>query len=94
MRFEWDEDKNRTNLAKHGISFEAATWVFEDPFRVSVLDQSENEERWRTVGSAGGVVLLLVVHTTSDQDGQEVIRIISARKATAAERKRYEEDDA
>ena len=94
MRFEWDEDKSRANLAKHGVSFEAAAWVFEDPFRVSVLDPSANEVRWRTVGSAGGVVLLLVVHTESDQDGEEVIRIISARKATAAERKRYEEDDA
>lgn len=94
MRFEWDESKNRANLAKHGMSFEAATWVFEDPLRVSALDPSESEERWRTVGSAGGVVLLLVVHAVGDQGGEEVVRIISARKATAAERKRYEEDDA
>ncbi len=92
MTFEWDERKNRQNRAKHGVSFEAATLVFDDPHAVGVPDQTEKgEERWKTVGMAAGVVPLLVVHTHREEGGEEYIRIISARKATPRERKTYEE---
>lgn len=92
MRFEWDEKKNRGNRKKHGVGFETAKLVFEDPLHISIQDRFENgEERWRTVGHAGGVVLLLVAHTYRDEDGDEVVKIISARKATRHERVRYEQ---
>ena len=92
MTFEWDERKNRRNRAKHGVSFEAATLVFDDPHAVGVPDRTEEgEERWKTVGMAAGVVPLLVVHTHREEGGEEYIRIISARKATPRERKTYEE---
>jgi uncharacterized DUF497 family protein len=92
MRFEWDETKNRSNRAKHGVSFETALLAFDDPLHVSRQDRVENgEERWQTIGLAGDIVLLLVAHTCRESSGEEVIRIISARKAVARERKRYEE---
>lgn len=92
MRFEWDERKDRSNWIKHRVSFETATLVFEDPFHLSRLERIEDgEERWQTIGFASGQVLLLVAHTTRDLDNEEVIRIISARRATDNERKRYED---
>src|SRR5438477_11824043 len=64
MYFEWDERKNRANQAKHGLSFETAALVFEDPNAISVLDRVvEGEERWRTLGMAGGIAILLVART-------------------------------
>jgi uncharacterized protein len=90
MRFVWDEAKNRQNLAKHRVSFERARLVFEDPLHISIGDPYEAEERWRTMGLVNGVVILLVVHTVEEQDGEETIRIISARKATRVEREAYE----
>jgi len=92
MVFEWDERKNRAYRPKHGVSFEAATLVFDDPHAVGVPEHSEErEERWKTLGIAAGVVPLLVVHTHREEGGEEFIRIISARKATPWERKIYEE---
>ena len=93
MLITWDERKNALNKAKHGVSFETAALVFDDPLHLSVQDRMVGgEERWQTLGMAGGVVLLLVAHTYRDHGGQEGIRIISARKATARERTHYEED--
>jgi uncharacterized DUF497 family protein len=92
MRDVWDENKSRRNLAKHKVSFETATLVFDDPNALSLNDRTENdEERWHTLGLAGGIVVLLVAHTDYEEDGEEVIRIISARRATPRERKMYEE---
>ena len=92
MTFEWDETKNRRNRAKHGVSFEAATLVFDDPHAVGVPEHTEEGEvRWKTVGLAAGVVLLVVVHTHLEEGEEEYIRIISAPKATPRERKTYEE---
>ena len=92
MRFEWDEKKNQANRRKHKVSFETATLVFEDPHAISVLERiEEGEERWQTVGIAGGVVVMFVAHTYRESDGEEVVRIISARKATPRERSMYEE---
>ncbi|HEY1961921.1 MAG TPA: BrnT family toxin [Rhizomicrobium sp.] len=92
MRWTWDPDKDRRNRRIHRLSFETAALVFDDPLAVSRLDMSEGEERWQTAGDIGGVVVL-VVHTwpAADEDGNEVGRIISARKATAHERRAYEE---
>jgi uncharacterized DUF497 family protein/uncharacterized protein (DUF4415 family) len=60
MRFEWDEEKNRRNLLKHGVSFETATLVFDDPFALTQRDQlSEDEQRWITVGAAEHEAVLL-----------------------------------
>ncbi|MFB3920404.1 MAG: BrnT family toxin [Terriglobia bacterium] len=92
MRFEWDEQKSRSNLAKHQVSFETATLVFDDPFALSIYDRTvEGEDRWHTLGLVGGVVILLVVHTHTAEDEEEVIRIVSARKATPREREIYEQ---
>ena len=91
MRFVWDEVKNRANKAKHGVRFEVAKLIFDDPLHVSVPDRHEHgQERWSTVGLVG-TVTFLVVHTDVEQNGEEVVRIISARKATSRERARYEE---
>ena len=93
MLFTWDENKNTENKRKHGISFETAELVFDDPFHVSRQDRIENgEERWQTVGFVADMMLLLVAHTWEDQEGQEHVRIISARMATRIERKSYEQD--
>ncbi|MFA6020186.1 MAG: BrnT family toxin [Rhodospirillales bacterium] len=94
MRFEWDAAKDRANRNKHGVSFELARQVFEDPFHLSVQDRIEgSEERWQTIGLVGGAAVLLVAHTWREDDGVEVVRIISARKATKQERRRYEENN-
>jgi uncharacterized DUF497 family protein len=92
MRFEWDENKNRDNRIKHGVSFEVAKLVFNDPYVLSQLDRETgySEERWLTMGSVAELAVLLVVHTVREEnDGEEIIRIISARKATARERVIY-----
>jgi hypothetical protein len=92
MRFEWDVRKDAANRQKHGISFELAQRVFDDPNHLSVQDRHESgEERWQTLGLIGLVAIFMVAHTYEDEDGEEVVRIISARKATKAERKRYDE---
>ena len=94
MQFEWDENKNQANRKKHGLSFDTARLVFDDPFHISVPDHSATgEQRWRTMGMAGNIVLLVVVHTYRGEGNDEKIRIISARKATKQERKRYEQAD-
>ena len=93
MRFEWDERKEQRNVAKHGVSFDTARRIFDDPNHLSIQDRhEEGEERWQTLGLAGGIVVLLVAHTWRDEgEGREVVRIISARKATTRERRRYEQ---
>jgi len=85
-----DESKNRGNRRKHGISFEAAARIFEDPNVVSYPDcVVDGEERWHAIGSAGGIAIVLVVHTSEEQHGEEEIRIVSARKASPRERALY-----
>ena len=90
MRFEWDEKKNVANLHKHSVPFELAEEVFDDPLAVSCKDRHEKgEERWQTIDMVGRVILL-VAHTYCAGEEEEVIRIISARKATKQERDVYE----
>lgn len=91
MRFEWDETKNGSNQSKHGVSFELASEVFADPLHVSIADRIEGgEQRWSTLGIVEGIVILIVAHTWRDDGDEEVVRIISARKATRKERRSYE----
>ena len=93
MRWIWDPDKAAANRIKHGLSFETAVLVFDDPFHASKPDLHPDGDRWQTIGLVGPV-LLLVIHTwpESDSDADEAVgRIISARKATPRERKVYEE---
>ena len=95
MRWTWDPDKAAANRAKHGLSFATAVHVFDDPFHASKPDPHPDGNRWHTVGLVGSV-LILVVHTwpEAEFEGDEPVgRIISARKATAHERKAYEEAD-
>lgn len=76
---------------KHGIRFEEAVLVFDDPQHLSQHDRYENGEyRWQTIGLVHGVIVVLVAHSVRFESGTEVIRIISARKADKKERNRYE----
>lgn len=94
MRWSWDPNKDRINRRKHGLNFETALHVFSDPFAMSGQNRIEDgEERWRTIGLIEGAVVVLVAHTfREDPDGTVSVRIISARRATRQERKRYEEE--
>src|SRR5690349_8881505 len=92
---EWDEDKDRANLSKHAVDFETAASVFYDPLAMTAYDpaHSVEEERWNTVGCARNGSVLFVVHTIADMEPNVVqVRIISARKATKAERGQYQEN--
>lgn len=92
MRWTWDPAKSAANRGKHGLSFETAALVFDDPLHASRQDAHPAGNRWHTIGLVGRV-LLLVVHTWPEEleNGEQVGRIISARKATAHERRSYEE---
>lgn len=94
MIFEWDDDKAAANLRKHHVAFELAELVWDDPAHIIVFDRYENdEERWHAIGLVRGILILTVVHTLPTGDDENSIRITSARKATADERKRYEAQD-
>jgi uncharacterized DUF497 family protein len=91
--FEWDEAKAESNRRKHSIDFEDAIEVFYDPRAVVEHDRVvDGELRWQAIGMVGGVVVLMVAHTVEERSQDEVIRIISARRADRKERKRYEQD--
>ena len=88
IRFEWDEAKAASNLRKHGVAFEEAIHVFRDPFRFEETDEfARNEYRFIVIGTVNGTALTVVF--TGPEEG--VIRIISARGASARERKAYED---
>ena len=91
--FDWDPAKAASNLSKHGVAFEEAMGVFLDPLQLSRLDEDHGdfEERWVTLGMAGGAKLLIVVHTYAEVGGEAMIRIISARLPTRREVRQYEE---
>lgn len=86
LEFEWDEEKERINIEKHGIPFTLAAKVFWDYARIEIYDEahSMDEDRYITIGWAGDV--LFVVYT----ERSDKIRLISARLATAKERRLYD----
>ena len=92
MIYEWDEEKNRSNQQKHGVSFEEAREVFDDPLHISKIDMrfSYFEERWITLGKAKKNKILVVANLFFTDSGDEIIRIISARRANKQERDSYE----
>ena len=91
--FEWDEAKAEMNERKHGVLFDDAVLVFADPYALTEQDRIEGGElRWQTIGLARGVVLLHVAHTIVEEGADEIIRIISARKAVRRECKRHDEN--
>lgn len=93
MRFAWDETKNKLNKQKHGLSFELAKHTFDDPHLLSWLDDNHEdyqEERWINLGCINNLLVIVIIHTLrKNEHAQEIIRIISARKATKKEREAY-----
>jgi uncharacterized protein len=87
--FEWDEEKNRSNIRKHGVGFQTAIRIFEGSV-LSWVDERAGygEMRYHTIGQIEGIAFLAVIHT--DRAGRT--RIISARLANRRERKRYDEE--
>ena len=92
MQFEWDNNKAINNFKKHGVSFDDAKMVFEDPFQISKLDYrfSYFEERWITIGATKNAKILVVANLFFTDEGEEIIRIISARYANPKEKATYE----
>ena len=92
IRFEWDPTKARINLARHGVAFEDARLVWDDPNHILQLERYErSEERWQIIGYAHGTVILVVWHTYPDANDDTRVRIIGARKAVRKERSAYEQ---
>lgn len=94
LRFDWDPAKAAVNRRKHGIAFSLAATVLQDPCAVSIPDEyhSEHEERWVTMGRARNGQVLVVIHIERHSGPHETtVRIISARRSTGPERRRYEE---
>ncbi len=87
MNFAWDSSKAATNARKHGITFEEAATVFADPLALAVQDEV-HAERTVLIGMSEQQRVLLVVHVELDED---TTRLVSARRATSHERRRYEE---
>ena len=88
LEFEWDSEKEVLNIQKHGLDFETAKYVFEDPFLLDLYDEEHSnvlEERYKAIGRAGNMITVLTVIYTERQR----IRIISARVATKREEKNY-----
>ena len=88
MQFEWDDAKDRKNIAKHGIPFRTAILVFADPNRIEKYDEAHSldEDRYLTIGEIDGTFMVLTVVYT---ERSEAIRVISARRATKREREEY-----
>ena len=90
-RWTWDPDIDEKNRNRHKLPLEAGILALDgDPLAASRPDPHPDGDRWKTVGNAGGVVILFVVHTEPNDDKEQPGRIISVRKATAHERKAYE----
>jgi hypothetical protein len=90
LRFEWDDEKAKANLAKHGVAFEEAATVFSDPLSSTIddPDHSTTEDRFVTIGRSVADRVIVVIHT----DREDQVRLVSARTATPRERRAYEEE--
>jgi len=93
LKFEWSNEKNNLNIVNHQVSFDEAKEVFLDPMHISKLDHRFDyfEERWITLGRTAKENILVVANIFFDDNGEEIIRIISARKANQKERIFYEQ---
>lgn len=87
MQFEWDPDKRERNLRKHGIDFADTESVLDDPMAITVMDEESGEERFVSIGADTLGRILVLVHTVR----RHRARVISARHATAHERRTYQE---
>lgn len=91
--FEWNDDKAAINRRKHGIAFSDAKQVFNDPFAIAGQDHIESgERRWQIIGMIERVIVVLVAYTVEEEGQDEVIRLISARRANRKERIHYEQN--
>ena len=90
MQFEWDENKNKANWKKHKVDFKEAETVFEDERAITIFDKdnSSDEERFKVIGCSRKLREITVCHCF--RNGDEITRIISARRATKSEIKLYE----
>jgi uncharacterized protein len=88
VNFEWDEDKNQENIRKHGLDFADAWEIFEAPMRTALDARADyGEDRWAGIGFLGNRIVVVVF----TRRGEDMIRIISLRKALKHERKKFEE---
>lgn len=94
MRVSWDRNKNSSNQRKHSVSFDVAARVFLDPRRLEMYDDREDygEDRWITIGPVESAVLVVVYAVRNE--GGEVIRLISARRGNAQEKRAYRDNRA
>ena len=95
MRFEWDAKKNEANIRKHGVSFEEAREVFDDPLHIALLDERFDcfQERWVTIGATHRRRIAVAANLYFDDEDEEIVRITSAREATTKERRQYEANE-
>ena len=94
MKCTWNPEKADRNLRIHGVSFDMAARIFDDPNHVvteNYFIEEEGEQRYQAIGTSGGVVLLLVVFVDRSGPEGEILHIISARKATAYEKSAYQD---
>jgi uncharacterized DUF497 family protein len=93
MRLEWDEQKNRLNRIKHGIALSLAGRVFADECRIlekDRIDEETGEQCWHAIGRVGSAAIYVVVHVyRGEKDGDEIVRIVSARDANQRESRRH-----
>ncbi len=89
MKFQWDGNKAALNLAKHGVRFDYAVYIFGDASRIERYQRREGEDRWQVIGRVEDGVYVVITHERHSLAGEDVTRIISARKATGDERRYY-----
>lgn len=95
MQFEWDDEKDKANIIKHGIAFKTAELIFGDNNRIEMYDEAHStidEDRYITIGEINEVMLVVTVVYTMRGDGGDIIRLISARRATNKEKELYYND--
>ncbi|XDD49118.1 BrnT family toxin [Leptospira sp. WS92.C1] len=91
MRFEWDTEKEKVNIQKHGLSFREAAFVFADPNTIYIPDPDHSMEEIREIalGMIENIAVAVVIFVDRSQNEEEIIRIISARRATNSEKAQY-----
>jgi hypothetical protein len=100
VEFEWNEEKNLMNVVKHGLPFETVLSVFDDPDLIVIpghTDERSHEQRWAAIGAVSidnEQAVLFIVHVYRGTNETKVFRIISARKASSSERRRYAQEAA